>query len=345
MEDNNFKQNENSEEQTKPSIHVNELGETIDSTVVVEESDRTVLLTDNETIIIPKERMIDVPPKNRERKVYAGMWGTTELVTVGLSMLAILTTILVFVLLVLPAKRELNNNRAKRDELDRKLTEANSRYGNITTTEERVAQLITSVDDFETRFLPAETTGKTGLYQQVNGLIAAYGLTNTSGPDYAPLEIADPNRNNQQSEAEKGRSKFISIYPGQYITMTLDGPYQNLRRFIREIETNQNQFVIISAIELEPSENKEKENDPTKPPPQQASINNQPPTGVNPAGMNQPTYQQPVFPQSNPQMQTQTSATKVDRGKTRGETVTLRLELAAYYRRSNFQPQAASLER
>ncbi len=339
MEDKNLKPGENGEE-TKPSIHVNELGETIDSTVVVEESDRTVLLTEKETIVIPKETVIEVPPKNRERKVYAGMWGTTELVTVGLSMLAILTTILVFVFLVLPAQRELSNNRAKRDDLDKKLTEAKSRYGDITSTEDRVAKIIQSVDEFETDYLPAETNGKAALYQQLNGLIAAYGLTNTSGPDYAPLEIADPNRSSQQNEAEKGRSKFISVYPGQYISMTLDGSYQNLRRFIREIETSRNQFVIISLIELEPSENKEVENDPTKPPP--VLTTNQP-TGANPAGQFQNFPNPNTFQQPN-QMQTQT-AEKVDRGKTRGETVTLRLELAAYYRRPDFQPQTASLER
>jgi hypothetical protein len=344
MEDNKPKPEENGEE-TKPSIHVNEYGGTKDSTVVVEEADRTVLLTEDETIIIPKETVISVPPRNRERKVYAGMWGTTELVTVGLSLLAILTTILVFVLLVLPAQRELNANRAKRDELGNQVTTARSRYGNITTTEERVAQLITSVDDFETNNLSAETNGRTALYQQINGLIAAYGLTNTSGPDYAPLEIADPNRNNQQTEAEKGRSKFISIFPGQYISMTLDGSYQNLRRFIREIETSRNQFVVISAIELEPSENKEEKIDLTKPQP--ASINNQP-TAVNPAGQNQFGVRPDTFNrggQQFPPTQTQTQTTKVDRGKVRGETVTLRLELAAYFRRPNFQPQAASLER
>lgn len=340
MEDNNFNPEENGDE-TKPSIHVNEYGATKDSTVVVEEADRTVLLTDDETIIIPKETMIDIPPKNRERKVYAGMWGTTELVTVGVSMLAILTTILVFVLLVLPAQRELANNRAKRDELEKKLTEANSRYGNITTTEERVAQLITSVDAFESYNLPAEMNGKAALAQQLNGLITAYGLTNTSGPDYATLELKDANRS-QDNEAERGRAKFISIYPGQYISMTLDGSYQNLRRFIREIETNRNQFVIISAIELEPSENREPQNDPTKPPPQQAAMNNP----VQPQGYNPGTYNQ-GFSQTNPQMPEQqaSSAVKPDRGKTRGETVTLRLELASYYRRANFQPQTASAER
>ncbi|HEY8561145.1 MAG TPA: hypothetical protein VIL74_12290 [Pyrinomonadaceae bacterium] len=349
MEDNNLKP-EGSPDETKPSIHVNEYGATKDSAVVVEEADRTVLLTENETLIIPKESVISVPPKNRERKVYAGMWGTTELVTVGVSMLAILTTILLFVLLVLPAQRELESNRAKVKDLDNQLTTAKSRYGNITNTEERVAELIRSVDDFETNYLAAETNGRTALYQQINGLIAAYGLVNTSGPDYAPLEIVDASRNAQPTENEKGRAKFVSIYPGQYITMSLEGSYQNLRRFIREIETNRNQFVIVSAIELEPSENKEEQNDPTKPP---AEAVNQP-GGVNPTTQNLPygvtvnpnTFQRPgqQLPPAT-QVQQPQPAVKVDRGKTRGEIVTLRLELAAYFRRPNFQPQTASLER
>lgn len=347
MEDNkNLNPELSGSEETKPTIHVNEYGATKDGTVVVDEQDRTVLLTEDETIIIPKQEVIGIPPKNRERKVYAGMWGTTELVTVGVSMLAILTTILLFVLLVLPAQRELNNNRAKREDLDRQLTTARNRWGNITTTQGRVDEILRSVDDFEAYNLASQTNGQAALYQHLNGLIAAYGLINTSGPDYVPLEIVDQNRSNQQSEDQKGRSKFISIYPGQYITMTLDGTYQNLRRFIREIETNRNQFVIVSAIELEPSETKEEQNDPTKPPPDAVRPSQ---TGVNPPGQvpYNPSYNRgdQQFMQQSQQQQQQQSQAKVDRGKTRGETVTLRLELAAYFRRPNFQPQTASLER
>jgi Tfp pilus assembly protein PilO len=337
MADNNLNA-ENPEVETKPQIHVNDLGSTIDPTVVVEEKDRTVLLTENETIIIPKETMIDVPPKNRARKVYAGMWGTTELVTVGLGLLAILTTILLFVFLVIPAQKELSDNRAKRDELDKQRETSQRRNGTITDTTKRVKELTDSANDFEARFLTTETNGRTALYQQINGYIAAYGLTNTSGPDYAPLEIVDQNRNNQQqSEEEKGRSKFMSIYPGVYVSMTLDGSYQNLRRFIREIETG-NQFVVISSIELEPSENKETQ-DNNQTAPAQVAVKNPPPgqTG-NPNSPNQFGAGNPNFQQPYTQQQT---ATKVDRGKTHGETVTLRLELAAYFRRPNVvQPQA-----
>lgn len=347
MNENNINPNNQPREPEaeKTEFLTNDYGATIDPTVVVEEEDRTVLLTDKETIIIEKEPAIDIVPKNRPNKVYAGMWGRNEIATVGVGMMAILTVILLFVFLVLPAKKELEQNRAERDRLERDLTTAKSRYGTITSTEEQVARLVSSVSDFETRFLPAASNGRTALYQRINGLISAYGLINASGPDFAPLEISDGG-NNQTSEEESGRAKFQSIFPGVYVTMTLEGSYQNLRRFIREVETS-DQFVVISAIELEPSENNERENQDAT----QARINN---VQISPAAQNNPSNpigatqmprQIPIAPQMQQQIQMQQPGqTQVQarpappRGKTHGETVSLRLEMAAYFRRPNFVP-------
>jgi hypothetical protein len=317
------------EQNKEPEIVVNEYGATIDSTVVVEEENRTVVLTDDETIVIEKEPRIDIMPKNRPRKIYAGMWGPMEIATVGLGMLAILTVVILFVLVVLPARKELEANKAKRNDLETQLISERKKYENFTTTEARVAEILTSVNDFETRYLRNPLLDKTSLYQRVNGLISAYGLTNTSGPDYAPLEISDGSRNGsgqQEGEGERGRAKFQSLFPGVYVTTTLEGSYQNLRRFIREVETSQ-QFVIISAIELEPAENEEEKSDPSKP--TQASINQVQINPMNPNGIPQnPTSVQNVPVSQQPKV----------RGKTRGETVSLRIELAAYFRRPTFQP-------
>ena len=320
MIDENQKTNDAPETNGEPEIVVNDYGTTKDSAVVVEEETRTVLLTDNETIVIEKEPRIDVVPKNRPRHVNAGMWGRTEVATVALSMLAILTTVLLFVLLVLPAKKELEKNKAERNRIDTELTSANKKYGDITNTEEQVAKLLDSVNDFETRFLRNPLLDKTSLYQRLNGLISAYGLVNTTGPDYAPLEIAG-NRKAQESESERGRTKFQSLFPGVYVTTTVEGSYQNLRRFIREIETS-DQFVVISAIEFEPAESEEK-SDPSKP--TQAAINTVKISPTDPYGMSQ----NPTLVQSVPQNQ----QPKIARGRTRGETVSLRLEMAAYFRR------------
>ena len=349
MNEDNLIHSDEPVEGEKAEIHVNDYGKTIDSTVVVEEEDRTVVLTDKETIIIEKEPTIDIAPRNRPNKVYAGMWGQTEIATVGVGMLAILTVILLFIFLVMPAKKELEAKRAERDRLERELTTARDRYGNITSTEERVARLVGSANDFEARFLPIASNGRTALYQRINGLISAYGLVNASGPDYAPLEITDSG--NQPSGEESGRAKFQSIFPGVYVTMTVEGSYQNLRRFIREIETSE-QFVVISAVELEPSDNNEKENQTNG---TQASVNN---VQVAPVIQNNPNFQAPQAVRNNPlgrapitapnptpnPAQPAQARPKQDRGKTHGEVVSLRLEMAAYFRRPNFVPAEIETE-
>jgi len=217
--------------------------------------------------------------------------------------------------------------------LEQELVSARSKYGNMTNIETEVSKLKSSVGDFEATYLPVASNGQTALYQRLNGLIAAYSLTNTNGPNYAPLQMNEQQSGeDQSSEQERGRAKFKSIFPGVYVTMTVEGSYQNLRRFISDIETS-NEFVIISSIELEPTDTKKKEVDNTQPPPDQQQYNNPYAANTmrafdprNPAG--RMPVQQPVQPQ----------AVAKPQGKTHGETVSLRLEMAAYFRRANFAP-------
>lgn len=312
----------------EPKILVNETGQAVDPTVVIDEADRTVLLTENETIVIEKEQRIDIAPKNRPRKVYGGMWGPIEIGTAGAGLLALIASILLYVFAVVPSNNEVENNRVRLSSLEKEMISAREKYGNISNTETEVAKLLSSVSDFESNYLPVAANGRTALYQRVNGLIASYGLVNTTGPDYAPLEIADQGQDNQ-AEEERGKSKFKSIFPGVYVTTTLEGPYQNLRRFIREIETA-NEFVVISAVELEPSDAEQKTDQKVNP--TQAGIPNggfTDPTrggfpGANTSGLIQPVAQSGLPNKSG--------------GRTHGATVRLRLEMAAYFRRPNAAP-------
>ncbi len=339
MSDPNMPQN--SDDQlpiTEPSILRNEIGKVPDPTVVIDEADRTVMLTDNETIIIEKEPHIDLPPKNRPRKVYKGMWGPVEAGVAGAGMLVMLGAVLMYVFFVVPSNRELENNRARRDRLEAEMTSAREKYGNIHNIETQVAKLISSVDEFEALYLPVPTTGKTALYQRINGLMAAYGLENTSGPDFAPLEILEK-VNQEKNDDNGGKSKFRSFFPGVYVSMTVEGPYANLRRFIREIETG-SEFIVVSAVELEPSDAEAK---PDESAPTVASAQDMT-AGPNPAGMyqnpgsmypnspNRPTQQMPPMPQ--PQLPNSS------RGKTHGSVVSLRIEMAAYFRRASMDPTA-----
>lgn len=263
---------------------------------------------------------------NRPRKVYGGMWGPLEIGAVAAGGLVLLAAIMVYFFFVIPSSRELAINRSKASSLDAELSSARTKYGEITNTETQVAKVLASVDDFETRFLPAVSNGQNALYQRLNGLILSYGLVNTTGPDYAPLEMINQN-SSTKSDEEKGREKFRSLYPGVYVTTTVEGSYQNLRRFIREIETG-NEFIIVSAIELAPSENEGSREQRQN---QVATSQAPNPTLVQPSGF------PPGF---NPGLAQQPQNRPKPRGKMHGETVALHIEMAAYFRRPNFAPMA-----
>ena len=271
-------------------------------------------------------------PPNRPRKVYAGMWGGPEIGAVSAGVLAVLMALVAYFFWVVPSSSLLVKNKAEADRLETELASAKAKYGEITSTETQVGKIVESIDDFEARFLPVRTSGQAALYQRLNALISAYGLVNTTGPDYVPLETNDANADSQ-TEEERGRSKFKSIYPGVYATMTLEGSYQNLRRFIREIETGR-EFIVVSAVELAPSDSEKRSGQNASDPSRQPATSA--PNPINPAnpipGMVDPRsipgFVQPVAPQG------QSRASAKQQGKTHGETVSLHIELAAYFRRA-----------
>ena len=308
---------------SEPTILTNDIGKVLDPTVVIDEADRTVLLTENETIIIEKEHLIDIPPKNRPRKVYGGMWGPVEIATAGAAMLAVIAAILLYVFFVVPSNRELENNRVRLTTLENELIATRAKYGSISNVETEVAKLLTSVSDFESNYLPIATNGRTALYQRINGLIAGNGLVNTTGPDYAPLEIVDQNEGSKNDE-ERGKSKFRSLFPGVYVTTTVEGTYGSLRKFLSELETG-NEFMIVSAVELEPSDTEQKGGQQNNP--AQSGIPADPTAGFPVTNTSAP-FQQPA----------QIALPNSQRGKTHGTTVRLRLEMAAYFRRPNAIP-------
>jgi hypothetical protein len=294
----------------------------IEERVIAEES----VVADEPAIV--GEPVVAIPV--RRKKVQGGMWGPVEIAAVSAGALVFVLALLVYFVFVVPSNRELARNKSEAERLDAEMIAAQAKYGQITDSETQVAKLIASVDDFETRFLPVVSTGQAALYQRLNGLIRGYGLVNTTGPDYAPLETVDAN-SGQQTEEDKGRSKYRSLYPGVYVTTTVEGSYQNLRRFIREIEAGR-EFIVISAVELAPSDNTEgqKESEGTA----VKNINNNPIT-LGPGGkLVQPA---PGSAATQPQQ-----LPGQPRGKTHGENVSLHLEMAAYFRRPGFVPMSTA---
>ena len=252
----------------------------------------------------------------RPRKVYSGMWGPTEIGALGAALVVLAGVIVFYVIFVGPSNREVVRNRSEADRLEAEKISATAKYGDITTTQDQVVKLLRSADDFETRFLPPPSNGLNALYQRLNGLIAAYNLTNTSGPEYQPLQTIG--REGGPVDQQSGKERYRSLFPGVYVTMTLEGSYQNLRRFIREIETG-NEFIVVSSVELAPSDNEQKKD--------------------RPAGQTGQTFVTDAAGNIVP-AQAQPAVRQRPRGKTHGDVVSLRMEMAAYFRRPNFTPMA-----
>jgi Tfp pilus assembly protein PilO len=113
-------------------------------------------------------------------------------------------------------------------------------------TKQTVDSITTSLNDFETRHLLRADQGRLDLYEELNQLIVKNGLRNTSGPTYTTL---DPS-GTKSTSGKTVSTKWQSFYPGIAVMVTVEGEYQNVRRFIRDVERSR-QFVVINEVELQ----------------------------------------------------------------------------------------------
>ncbi|HEY5885373.1 MAG TPA: GspMb/PilO family protein [Pyrinomonadaceae bacterium] len=174
--------------------------------------------------------------------------GVAELIALAGSFLILILVVISYLYFLAPARSRLQQAQAERARLQNQLRTSEDNVQRGRSTEAIVQGITESLDAFESGGLTAAARGRMDLYDSLNQLMRKNGLRNTSGPSYSPL---DPTGTRTESGGAKATSsKWQSIYPGIAISVTVEGPYQNLRRFIREIETSK-QFVVINSVELE----------------------------------------------------------------------------------------------
>ena len=176
--------------------------------------------------------------------------GPAEIIGLAGSFLILLLVVVSYLYFLVPARFRLNALESERSGLQNQLRTSEDAISKGKSTEARVQDITQSLDDFESKKLAGANSGRMSLYDSLNLLIRKTGLRNTSGPTYTPLEAAgskaDPNT------TRSANTKWQSIYPGIAISVTVEGQYSNLRRFVQDIEIDR-QFVIINSVELERS--------------------------------------------------------------------------------------------
>ena len=184
--------------------------------------------------------------------------GPAEIIGLAGSVLILLLVVVSYLYFLVPAHSHLDALQSERSLLLTQLRASQEVVNHNETTEASVQKITQSIGDFENNHLLNADRGRMGLYDGLNGLIRKNELRNTSGPTYTPLEPSDSKVGTSGSRS--ANTKWQSVYPGIAISVTVEGQYQNLRRFIRNLEAN-TQLIIINSVELERST--ETSNSPT----------------------------------------------------------------------------------
>ncbi len=191
---------------------------------------------------------------NRIQDLFASrrqnMFGVVEIAALGLSCLVLLLVIISYLYFLLPARSRLASLKADQLQLKTNIQKSQSIVSRERDVKQTADRIVASLDKFENISLVEKDAGRMELYDRLNQLIVKNGLRNTSGPTYTGLEPVG----GKVAPGKSMSTKWQSYYPGIAVDVTVEGPYQSLRHFIRDIEASK-QFVIINQVELQRATN------------------------------------------------------------------------------------------
>ena len=178
------------------------------------------------------------------------MFGIAEVIAVAGSCLVLALVLLSYLYFLVPARSRLSSLNYDRQQLQANLQTLGGMVNKEENTKQTVDKVTASLNKFETQNLMRPDEGKMDLYEELNQLILKNGLKNTSGPSYTPLDPTGA----KSATGKTTSTKWQSFYPGVAVLVTVEGQYENVRRFIRDVERSK-QFVVINEVELQQAQN------------------------------------------------------------------------------------------
>lgn len=174
------------------------------------------------------------------------MFGVAEVAALAASCFVLAIVLFSYVYFVVPARSRITSLNADRKQLQTNLQTLDSVVNKEQNTKDQVDRVAASLEKFETAHLLRQDQGRLSLYEELNQLIVKNGVRNTSGPTYTPLDPTGM----KSASGKTVTTKWQSFYPGIAVMMTVEGQYQDVRRFIRDVERSK-QFVVINEVELQ----------------------------------------------------------------------------------------------
>ena len=177
------------------------------------------------------------------------MFGVAEVVALAGSCFVLALVLFSYLYFVVPARSRIRSLNQDRQQLQTNLKTLDGVVNKEQNTQQTVDRVAASLNRFETESLMRQDQGRMESFAELNQLIVKNGLKNTSGPTFTTLDPAG-------TKATSGKSvitKWQSFYPGVSVMVTVEGPYENIRRFIRDVEHSK-QFLVINEVELQRAE-------------------------------------------------------------------------------------------
>ncbi|HET6852179.1 MAG TPA: GspMb/PilO family protein [Pyrinomonadaceae bacterium] len=174
------------------------------------------------------------------------MFGVAEVAAVAGSCFVLALVLLSYLYFVVPARSRVASLNADRNQLQTNLQTLDTVVNKEQNTKDQVDRVAASLEKFESGHLLRPDEGRMDLYEELNQLIVKNGVRNTSGPTYTPLDPTGM----KSASGKTVTTKWQSFYPGISVMMTVEGQYQDVRRFIRDVERSK-QFVVINEVELQ----------------------------------------------------------------------------------------------
>jgi len=174
------------------------------------------------------------------------MFGVAEVAALAGSCFVLLLVLLSYLYFLVPARSNVSSLNEDKARLQTNLQTLKGVVNKDQNTKEQVDKIAASLEEFETGYLLRPEQGRMELYDELNQMILKNNLRNTAGPTYTALEPTG-------TKAVAGKSittKWQSFYPGTAVMVTVEGQYQDVRRFIRDVERSK-QFFVINQVELQ----------------------------------------------------------------------------------------------
>ncbi len=187
-----------------------------------------------------------------------GPLGVPELAALGVAALLLVAALAAYFFYLVPQRTRLAALGQERAQLEKRLHDASLVEQQHKDANAIVADILQSLEKFETGTLAARESSATAIIEELNQKTARNGLARAQFSFTHQQEMTGEQLQQEQQRlaaaggnpTARARRQRQSIFPGIDISLTVEGSYSALRRFIHDIETSR-RFVVIDGVELE----------------------------------------------------------------------------------------------